>query len=237
MNKPASELRPVQDRTLRAQVRRQILDQVLGGHLKPGERLIETKLSAQLQVSRAPLREALRELVDQGILVSEPYKGFRVRPVSERDLTELFSMRTALEKFAFTLIWPMRTSEALSELDRRHDSLMSSRAAGDQAPTIEREIDFHGWVYETADHRLLLDHWARLSQLVRIYMSLHHNLHGSHGVFREMTTLYRDLAHGESLDAMLAHLDEHMVQGFDSVLKGLKDSSMVKAPPAAPDTQ
>lgn len=222
MTKPEAELSPIEDRTLRAQVRRQILDQVLGGRFKPGEKLVETALSSQLKVSRAPLREALRELVDQGILVSEPYRGFRVRPVSERDLKELYSMRTALEKFAFTLAWPLRSEESLAALDARYDDLMSIRTTGDQAPIIERETAFHGWVYETTDHQLLIDHWARLSHLVRIYMSLHHNLHGSHGVFREMTTRYRDLAHGTSLGAMLAHIDEHMVQGFDSVLKALK---------------
>ena len=222
MNQPATALSPIEDRTLRAQVRRQILDRVLDGQFKPGERLVETALSSQLQVSRAPLREALRELVDQGILVSEPYKGFRVRPVSERDLTELYSIRTALEKFAFTLAWPQRTPDAMADLDRRYDELMSVRATGDQAQAIEREIAFHSWVYEIAEHRLLQDHWARLSKLVRIYMSLHHNLHGSHGVFGEMTTCYRDLAHGESLEAMQSHIDEHMVQGFDSVLKALK---------------
>lgn len=222
MNKPAAALSPIEDRTLRAQVRRQILDRVLDGQFKPGERLVETFLSSQLQVSRAPLREALRELVDQGILVSEPYKGFRVRPVSERDLTELFSMRTALEKFAFSLAWPRRTSETAAELDQRYEALMSARAIGDQAQAIEREVAFHSWVYEVADHRLLQDHWARLSHLVRIYMSLHHNLHGAHGVFGEMTTRYRDLAHGARLEDMQTHIDEHMVQGFDSVLQALK---------------
>ena len=53
-------------------------------------------------------------------------------------------------------------------------------------------------------------------------MTLHHNLHGSHGVFGEMTTRYRDLAHGESLAAMQSHIDEHMAQGFDSVVSALK---------------
>lgn len=222
MNKAASELSPIEDRTLRAQVRRQILDEVLGGRFQPGKKLVETALSSQLRVSRAPLREALRELVDQGILVSEPYKGFRVRPVSERDLKELYSMRTALEKFAFTLVWPLRNPDSLDALDTRYEALMSTRATGDQALAIEREIAFHGWVYETTKHQLLIDHWARLSHLVCMYMSLHHNLHGSHGVFGEMTTRYRDIAHGDSLDAMMSHIDEHMLQGFDSVLRALK---------------
>lgn len=221
MNRPTAVLQPIEDRTLRAQVKRQFLDQVLAGHFQPGEKLVETTLSAQLRVSRAPLREALRELVDQGILVSEPYKGFRVRPVSERDLKELYSVRTGLEKFAFTLVWPNRTEETLNVLKTRYENLMSIRSHGDQAEAIEREIAFHAWVYETTGNSLLIDHWTRLAQLVRIYMSLHHNVHGFHGVFGEMTTIYRDLATGGDLEAMLSHIDEHMMQGFDSVLNAL----------------
>ena len=222
MTEHPTKLSPIEDRTLRAQVRRQILDEVLGGRFLPGERLVETALSSQLRVSRAPLREALRELVDQGILVSEPYKGFRVRPVSERDLKELYTMRTALEKFAFSLAWPLRTPENLAVLDARHDDLMATRATGDQARAIEREIAFHSWVYETTQHQLLIDHWTRLSHLVRIYMSLHNKLHGPRGAFGAMSTLYRDIARGDDIDSMLSHVDEHMVQGFDSVLKALK---------------
>lgn len=222
MNKPSSEFQPVEDRTLRAQVKRQILDQILGGRLAPDTRLIETSLSSQLQVSRAPLREALRELVDQGILVSEPYKGFRVRPVSVRDLTELYSMRTAMEKFAFTIAWEKRSDETCADLETRYQDLVAVRSSGDQAEAIEREIAFHGWVYEVTDHRLLQSHWTRLSQLVRIYMSLHHNLHGPQGAFGNTTTEYRDLAMGESLEAMLEHIEVHMAQGFDSVLRSLK---------------
>lgn len=221
MNRPTTELQPIEDRTLRAQVKRQLLDQILAGHFQPGEKLIETKLSSQLQVSRAPLREALRELVDQGILVSEPYKGFRVRPVSKQDLKELYTMRTGLEKFAFTLIWPDRNEESLGDLRTRYEGLMSIRSHGDQAEAIEREIAFHAWVYEATGNSLLIEHWCRLAQLVRIYMSLHHNVHGFHGVFGEMTTIYLDLATGDNLDAMLAHIDEHMMQGFDTVLRAL----------------
>ena len=69
------------------------------------------------------------------------------RPVSECDLTELYSIRTALEKFAFTLAWSLRTPDALADFDRRYDELMSIRATGDQAKAIKREIAFHSWVY------------------------------------------------------------------------------------------
>jgi len=221
LNTPAPAFQPIEDRTLRAQVKRQFLDQILAGTFLPGEKLVETALSAQLRVSRAPLREALRELVDQGILTSEPYKGFRVRPVSERDLKELYAMRTGLEKFAFTLAWPNRNEPNMADLSERYDRLMSIRSNGEQAQAIEREIAFHGWVYETTGNALLNEHWSRLAQLVRLYMSLHHSVHGFHGVFGEMTTDYCRLALGDDLDLMLEHIDEHMKQGLDTVLSAI----------------
>lgn len=214
-------LRPVEDRTLRAQVTRQILGMVTGGHYAPGEKLTESALAEQLQVSRAPLREALRELVDRGILVSQPYRGLHVRPVSAADLEELYSMRIALEQFAMRLVWPRRDAAMLADLDRRYRALFAMQETGQKADTIERELAFHAWVYEHARHALLLDHWQRLVPLVQIYMSLHFRTHGSHGEFRHMTTEYLEMAGGTSLDAMQDHIERHMRQGLTAVLAAL----------------
>lgn len=222
-----ARLKPVEDRTLRAQVVDQIVDRVTGGIFKPGQRLTEIDLASQLQISRAPLREAIRELVDKGILVSQPYKGLRVRPISRQDLEELYSMRTALERFAFTLAWPYRDHARIADLDNRYQSLVAVRRTGHQARAIDAEISFHGWVYEASGHGLLMNHWERLASLVQIYMSLHHTLHGARGFFGDTTTQYRELAAGDDLDAMLAHIDEHMKQGFAEVLRALPEQDPI----------
>lgn len=224
MSRSTVELQPVEDSTLRAQVAGQIIRMVTGGHFAAGQKLTETELATQLKVSRAPLREAIRELVNKGILVSHPYKGLQVRSISRKDLEELYSMRSSLEKFAFSLAWPIRTTATLEDLIERYERLIAVQETGDQARTIELELTFHSWVYEMSDHQILLDHWRRLSVLVQIYMSLHHSVHGSHGEFRAMTTRYMELAEGNSLTHMLEHIDDHMKQGLTSVLHTLPDS-------------
>ncbi len=224
MNSHSAKLRPVEDGTLRAQVAKQLHGMVTGGHFAPGERLTENALAAQLKVSRAPLREAIRELVDTGILVSRPYKGLFVRTVSLTDLQEIYSMRTALEQFAFKLAWDKRTPEALSDLKSRYDQIVSAQAHGDQASAIECETRFHSWVYELTGHALLMSHWNRLIPLVQIYLSLHHRMHGSHGEFRHMTGEYLRIASGDSLKEMLAHIKEHMRQGLAAVIETVPDS-------------
>lgn len=89
-------LQHVVDGTLRAQVNRQIIDMITGGQFDPGQKLTAASLATELGVSRAPLREAIRELIDKGLLVSRPNSGLYVRSISQKDLEELYSMRTAL---------------------------------------------------------------------------------------------------------------------------------------------
>lgn len=217
------QLRPVRDNTLRAQIVQQLQAMVTNGRYRPGERLTENALAEELHVSRAPLREAIRELADLGILVSQPYRGLFVRPVSVTDLRELYSMRTALEQFAFKLAWDLRTENSMADLKDRYETLIAAQAGGDQAAAILQETIFHSWIYELSGHSLLLTHWKRLVPLVQIYLSLHHKMHGSHGRFREMTKEYIEIASGEHLEDMLEHIEDHMRQGLNTVIASIPE--------------
>ncbi len=219
-----AKLQPVEDGTLRAQITRQLHAMITGGHFAPGERLTETALANQLHVSRAPLREAIRELVDRGVLISQPYKGLFVRSVSVTDLRELYSMRTELEQFAFRLAWDKRTPEACADLQRRYDALIAVHAQNDQAMAIELETNFHSWIYDVSGHSLLQSHWQRLVPLVQIYLSLHHRMHGAQGEFGHMTTEYLKIATGDDLAAMQVHIGEHMKQGLDMVIAAVPEA-------------
>ena len=198
---------------------------VTSGRFQPGQKLTETMLADQLQVSRAPLREAIRELVDRGILVSQPYKGLHVRPMSRNDLRELYSMRTALEKFAFELAWPHRSETSLNDLRDRYDRLIAALDSGDRARAIDCELAFHSWVYEHAGNGILLSHYERLATLVRIYLSVHSRVHGAHGQFRHMTTEYLECATGDDFHAMTDHVERHMNQGLTGVMHALPDDA------------
>lgn len=222
MNRSGASLQPVIDNTLRAQIVRQLRDMITGGAYAPGERLTETKLAEQLHVSRAPLREAIRELVDVGILVSQPYRGLFVRSVSIYDINEIYSMRTVLEQFAFKIAWDKRTKAALDNLRRRYDRLLVAQRGDDQAASIDCEISFHSWIYELSDHSLLLSHWERLVPMVQIYMSVHHAEHGSHGWFRDMTTEYLEIATSGKLDQILEHIEDHMQVGLEALVQSMQ---------------
>lgn len=86
--------------TLTAQVAEHLRRRIVDGSLRPGARLRETHLSEELGVSRVPVREALRELVREGLVLVQPQRGAVVREMSPADVDELFDLRVALEVLA-----------------------------------------------------------------------------------------------------------------------------------------
>src|SRR5579871_3394760 len=77
--------------------------EILSGALTPGERLVEEHLTQRFGTSRAPLREALRQLAEQGLIEHLPRRGFRVAELSAADADELFGLRNVLERYAVDL--------------------------------------------------------------------------------------------------------------------------------------
>src|SRR5919199_1951251 len=92
---------PIVGRTvLREQVRKLLLERILAHEYAPGERLVETRIAAELGVSQAPVREALRELESLRFVESAPFRGTWVREVSDEELGEVYPIRAALEEVA-----------------------------------------------------------------------------------------------------------------------------------------
>ena len=213
-----SAIKPLDDQTRRGQIVRSLRDLILEGDMSPGTRLTETDLAKRLGVSRAPLREAIRELVDIGLLVSQPYKGLFVRNVTRNDLEELYSLRTALEQFAFTQAWPKRTKRACDDLIERNQRLIKAIEEEDAIMAIELELDLHSWCYELSSHGLLQAEWVRMKHNLQFYFILHQKAHGRSGPRRESHDVYVRCACGEDLSEMHNHLVDHMQQGLKTTL-------------------
>jgi DNA-binding GntR family transcriptional regulator len=88
---------------LREQVKDILLQRIASGELKPGERLVETRIAQELGTSQAPVREALRDLQLLRLVESEPFRGSRVRVFGEEELIDVYPVRAALEELAARL--------------------------------------------------------------------------------------------------------------------------------------
>ncbi|MFF2074018.1 GntR family transcriptional regulator [Kitasatospora sp. NPDC058162] len=95
---PAGDADPLSRVPLGEQVHGLLLEGLLGGRWQPGDRIVERRLAAELNVSQAPVREALRSLQTLGVLDAEPNRGVRVREIGPAELREVYQVRAALER-------------------------------------------------------------------------------------------------------------------------------------------
>lgn len=210
-------IKPIKDRTLRANVVEQLREAIISGDLPPGTQLVELQLSKLLGVSRGPLREAIRELVDQGLIENIPYTGTYVSSITTKKIDELYTLRTQLERFAFTLLWPIKTQQFEDELHFQHKKLLRAIEDNDSYAAITEELELHNTVYRHCNHELLLESWYRLRGRLHFYFTLHQKAHQRSGPLMGAHDEYVALACKDDLDAMLMHVDSHMQQGYAKV--------------------
>lgn len=208
--------------TLRAHIAERLRAAILAGDIAPGTALVETSLSTRFDVSRGPLREAMRQLIEEGLLVTVPYTGTHVAALSVEDVREIYSLRTALETFAFEQIWEHRDDRFRIELRRRNEVLVATIDAGDDRASISTELELHGLVYEASGHKLLQRAWQGLRGRLQLYWAAHHRAHGRRGPKRDSHDSYIQAALGTDLDAMRREVAEHMRRGAEQTEKFLR---------------
>jgi len=213
----------LQKQTFGARIADELRRSIFAGEIAPGSALIETALASQFGVSRGPLREAIRQLIDEGLLIQVPFTGTHVVELSEQAVREIYSLRTTLETFAFRLAWDRRDAEFGNELKARQAALIEAIDLGDELECIRRELHLHSLVYETANHQILLEAWNGLKGKLQLYWASHHMAHGRRGPRRDSHDSYLDAALGDDLPTMEAEIETHMRLGSETTERFLKD--------------
>lgn len=158
-------------------VEARIVGAIRSGELKAGERIVETLLAKRLNVSRGPLREALRSLEANRLVVTVRGKGTYVAEVSRDDLIRMVGVRAVLEGFAARLVAARCASEAhvIAQLDASLEELKRAEAGGDTM--ILRDVDwqFHELVCVLSENPFLHASWHSISSLVRLYQQSNEN--------------------------------------------------------------
>ena len=217
--------------TFRQHIAERLRAAILTGELEPGATVVETKLATQFNVSRGPLREALRELIEEGLLITVPYTGTRVISLSVDDIREIYSMRITLERFAFEQAWAKRDDAFALELRRRNGRLIQAIDAGDDAASILAELELHGLVYEASGHKLLQRTWHSLRGRLQLYWAAHHRAHATRGPKRDSHDSYVQAALGDDLDMMLAEITNHMGRGAERTESFMRFANPFDHPP------
>lgn len=129
---------------------------IMQGDLKPGERLMEIKLANRLGVSRTPIREAIRMLELEGLVVMIPRKGAQVAEITEKDLKDVLEVRMGLEEMAVTLACQRITDDQLENLYQASRKFENAVKEDDLTELAQADVDFHDLIYKaTGNERLV----------------------------------------------------------------------------------
>lgn len=186
---------------------------ILDGTLKPGSQLRETHLATDLGVSRAPLREALSILAEEGLIEKIPYRGAFVAEVSADGMAEIASLRKRLEPYAIELALPRLSGSGRVTVTRALEDMAIGADNHDPAATIHAHMNFHRAFYELSGHKLLLELWRSWEAQLQLFFSADHQVFANlHDVVTEHERLLEITDTGD-LKAIAAEIDRHVHGG------------------------
>ena len=129
---------------------------ILRGELKPGERLMEIQLANKLGVSRTPIREAIRKLELEGLVLMIPRKGAEVAQITEKNMQDVLEVRKALEELSVQLVCERITPEQVEEMTMAAEDFRKVLKSGDVTKIAEADVKFHDIIFAATNNQRLI---------------------------------------------------------------------------------
>lgn len=129
---------------------------IITGEFVPGERLMEIALANRLGVSRTPVREAIRKLELEGLVVMIPRKGAEVARITEKDLRDVLEVRSSLEELAAGLATERLDDDSREKIKTALDNFREAITTGDNPKIADCDVEFHDTVFEATQNKRLI---------------------------------------------------------------------------------
>jgi DNA-binding GntR family transcriptional regulator len=142
------------------------------GSVKPGERLTEQALTREYDVSRVPLREALRILSTEGLISLLPHRGATVAKLSEKELRELFGVRSAIEEFAARTLAGKSDRCAVEDLTYLNRKMQGAVGLSDTVTYEALALQFHDLLVHASGNELLTAYYGQVKVRFRRYQAV-----------------------------------------------------------------
>ena len=206
---------------LRDVVFRTLRQAILRGELKPGERLMEIRLANQLGVSRTPIREAIRMLELDGLVIMVPRKGAQVAQITEKDLNDVLEVRLGLEELAVKL-----ACQKLYQASRSFEQMLETTETDDLQKLAQADVAFHDVIYQATNNERLIQLLNNLrEQMYRYRIEYLKDVKSRRSLVEEHDALYehmknRDLAGAQKM------IREHIERQQESIMQTVHHQSM-----------
>lgn len=183
---------------------------ILEGNLKAGQRLMEVQLAEQLGVSRTPVREAIRKLELEGLVVMLPRKGAYVANMSFKDFIDVLEIRSSLEGLAASLAAERLREEDIEDLERVAKEFETSVREADIDNVLKKDVEFHEKIFLMANNKklyqLITSLWEQVHRFRVTYVS---NYDASLSLVDEHNRILEAIKSGDS-DLAKKYATEHI---------------------------
>ena len=194
---------------------------ILRGELKPGERLMEIQLANKLGVSRTPIREAIRKLELEGLVLMIPRRGAEVAEITEKSLRDVLEVRRALEELSVQLACARITDEQIAELKEAAKEFERVLKSGDVTSYAEADVKFHDIIYHATDNQRLIALLYNLREQMYRYRveylkrkEVHEKLLAEHQYIIEMLEQRNQ---EKAMEAICKHVDNQVETVADTI--------------------
>lgn len=208
----------LQKKSLREQALSALRTAITSGELEPGKHLVETELSDMLQISRGTLREALRQLEQEGLLSAGPRGRLSVRHLDAKEIRDIFAVRAALESLAARTLCELPDRERVIESLHKAIDVMEAAEQASLEERIESDMEFHRTLCRLTGNETLLHSWNSLEGSIRMSIMF---AGVDKGVSNMNVNRHRDIVAAiETGDASLARktIREHMDSAADTLV-------------------
>ena len=161
-------LQRIQPRVLRQEVLTALRTAILANEIAAGSRLLEADVAEQMGVSRAPVREAIRHLEQEGLVEIFPHRGAVVVGVPEAEIDAIYELRAVIEGRATAAAVDVVGEPELARLEALIDEMQAAIKAREVGAIAEFDLQFHGLIVEWSGLTLLRHIWSSLDGLVRV---------------------------------------------------------------------
>jgi DNA-binding GntR family transcriptional regulator len=219
-------------RTLSDYVADQLRQAILAGQLKPNERLVEQEIAERMQTSRGPVRDGIKTLEAEGLIVRQPHRGAFVSQLHLHDFLEIYTLREALEGLAIQ--WAIQSAtdqqfDLLSSIIRKMENLAQHDYS--QVDATDLDLEFHHALCQISGHTRVINAWESMSGQIRLVVLKHRLTHPDDLRVRSVLWHTQIVAAMRMRDAekALKELHVHMAASYEWVDTMLRAERQAKA--------
>ncbi|MGI6227039.1 MAG: GntR family transcriptional regulator [Peptococcales bacterium] len=185
---------PLERKVLRYEIKKILTEAILNGEIAPGERIVETRIAKDLQVSQAPVREAICELEQMGLVETQPYRGAFVKAINLEEIVESYKLRSVIEGYAAEVIAEKVNDDIIAQFNILLNEMKKGAEENNRSLFIEMDIAFHELIIKSTGSNLLYRVWSLVNMAYLPYLT-----------FTKSTMSFEDLVqrHEKILEALI----------------------------------